>query len=238
MIGVWKRRNEQCREQAQMRASMMGLPLELGEMPDIPSYKSVPEHLRVRRFQLGKLTLMMKDRDEEMAAIRKRTIAEEQDIQAQVEVVDNATRLLTADALSTLPNESLKREGDADETGTIMEGLSPKQLDEVDPWEMDTLAKEPHDAALAAALSTDAQSSESPSAAAQSKKPIPSRVKGNKVKPAAKPMTWIEEQSETGSYGTAEDAEEEKEVLADADPEADAVEAEVKDATKTDEVRD
>eukprot|EP00971_Amphidinium_carterae_P295505 5868869-Amphidinium_carterae.1 len=111
-----------------------------------------------------------------------------------------------------------------------MEGLSPKQLADVDPWEMDALAKERHDAALAATQSADAQSSEAASATAQSRKPVPSRVKGNKVKPAAKPMTRIDEQSEAGSYGTAEDAEEEKDVLADADQEADAVEAEVEDA--------
>eukprot|EP00971_Amphidinium_carterae_P295506 5868869-Amphidinium_carterae.2 len=70
MIGVWKRRNDQRREQAHADESKHDGP-----------------------------TLGIWDREEEMEAIRKRAIAEEQAIQAQVEVADNATRLLTADAL-------------------------------------------------------------------------------------------------------------------------------------------
>eukprot|EP00971_Amphidinium_carterae_P156584 3103876-Amphidinium_carterae.2 len=77
-----------------------------GALPAIQSYKSVPEHFRDQRFQLGKLTHMMRDREEKMETIRRRAIAEEQTIQEQVEAAGNATRLLTADALNTLPNES------------------------------------------------------------------------------------------------------------------------------------
>eukprot|EP00971_Amphidinium_carterae_P135560 2685913-Amphidinium_carterae.1 len=43
MIGLWKRRNEsRRREQAQMRADMMGVPFEFGEFGDVvPYYKKV-----------------------------------------------------------------------------------------------------------------------------------------------------------------------------------------------------
>eukprot|EP00971_Amphidinium_carterae_P151848 3009699-Amphidinium_carterae.2 len=58
----------QRREQAQAVADMMGKPLEIGEFSPVPLFKKVPEHFRVRRFQLGKLKLMMRDRAEEMEA--------------------------------------------------------------------------------------------------------------------------------------------------------------------------
>eukprot|EP00971_Amphidinium_carterae_P158254 3137160-Amphidinium_carterae.5 len=77
MIGVWKRRNAARREQAQMVADMMGMPLEIGEFSAMPFYKKVPKYYRVRRFQLGKLKLMMRDRAEEMEAIRRRALEEE-----------------------------------------------------------------------------------------------------------------------------------------------------------------
>eukprot|EP00971_Amphidinium_carterae_P067030 1327054-Amphidinium_carterae.2 len=77
MIGLWKRRNTTCREQVQMIADMKGVPIEFGEFGEIPYYKKVPEYYRVRRFQLDKLKIMMRDRDEEMEAIRKRAADEE-----------------------------------------------------------------------------------------------------------------------------------------------------------------
>eukprot|EP00971_Amphidinium_carterae_P087798 1737241-Amphidinium_carterae.1 len=81
MIGLWKRRNTTRREQAQMIADMKGVPIEFGAFGEIPYYKRVPEYYRVRRFQLDKLKIMMRDRDEEMEAIRKRAADEEDAIQ-------------------------------------------------------------------------------------------------------------------------------------------------------------
>eukprot|EP00971_Amphidinium_carterae_P196392 3896775-Amphidinium_carterae.1 len=61
-----------------MIAEMNGVPLEFGEFGEMPCYKKVPEEYRVRRFQLGKWKLMMKDIEEEKAAIRRQA-AEEAD---------------------------------------------------------------------------------------------------------------------------------------------------------------
>eukprot|EP00971_Amphidinium_carterae_P172829 3425918-Amphidinium_carterae.3 len=102
MIGLWKGRNEAPREQAQMRADMMGVPLEFGEFGEMPYYKKVPEFYRVRRFQLGKLQIMLKDREEEMEAIRKRASDEEDAIAESLREAENASRHITAEALSQL----------------------------------------------------------------------------------------------------------------------------------------
>eukprot|EP00971_Amphidinium_carterae_P351880 6492318-Amphidinium_carterae.3 len=53
VIGLWKRRNETRRQQAQMRADMMGVPLEFGEFGDVPYYKKVPEVFAFDAFNLA-----------------------------------------------------------------------------------------------------------------------------------------------------------------------------------------
>eukprot|EP00971_Amphidinium_carterae_P118558 2348948-Amphidinium_carterae.1 len=92
MIGLWRRRNATRREQAQMIADMKGVPLEFGEFGETPYYKSVPEYYRVRRFQLDKLKIMMKDHDEEIEATRRRAAAEEDTIAESLHEAENASR--------------------------------------------------------------------------------------------------------------------------------------------------
>eukprot|EP00971_Amphidinium_carterae_P218524 4337540-Amphidinium_carterae.1 len=72
MIALWRLKNDHRREQAKMIAQMKGVPLEYGEFGTMPYYKKVPATHRARRFQLGKLAVMMKDiKDEEDAALRR-----------------------------------------------------------------------------------------------------------------------------------------------------------------------
>eukprot|EP00971_Amphidinium_carterae_P301400 5988450-Amphidinium_carterae.1 len=59
-----------------MVAQLKGIPLEYGEFGTMPFYKKVPVTHRVRRFQLGKLAIILKeiqdspDQEEEVAALR------------------------------------------------------------------------------------------------------------------------------------------------------------------------
>eukprot|EP00971_Amphidinium_carterae_P051710 1018069-Amphidinium_carterae.1 len=106
---------------------------------------------------------MMQDRAEEMEAIRKHALKEEQDIQAQ-------------------------HGHDLEETGTVQEGLSPKNLDDVDR----SPARERQEAQLAAAQSMDAETTNATCAASAKRIPlIAPRGKSNKAKQAAKPMVGI-----------------------------------------------
>eukprot|EP00971_Amphidinium_carterae_P234691 4657150-Amphidinium_carterae.1 len=78
MIALWRLKNDMRREQAKMVAQLKGIPLKYGEFGAMPFYKKVPVTHRVRRFQLGKLAIMLKDfKDEEDAALRSTEAASE-----------------------------------------------------------------------------------------------------------------------------------------------------------------
>eukprot|EP00971_Amphidinium_carterae_P253137 5025930-Amphidinium_carterae.1 len=55
-----------------MVAQLKGIPLEYGEFGDMPFYRKVPVTHRVRRFQLGKLAITLKEIQEEEEAALKR----------------------------------------------------------------------------------------------------------------------------------------------------------------------
>eukprot|EP00971_Amphidinium_carterae_P254192 5046168-Amphidinium_carterae.1 len=116
MIGLWRFKNDLRREQARMVAQLKGIPLEYGEFGDMPLYKKVPVTHRVRRFQLGKLAIILKElQEEEETALRSK--------EAEAEA-DPSTSL---PMMSAMPNPS----DDSLETGTMAEGLSPRDLDDV-----------------------------------------------------------------------------------------------------------
>eukprot|EP00971_Amphidinium_carterae_P068383 1354010-Amphidinium_carterae.1 len=64
-----------------------------------------------------------------MEAIHKRAELEEQAIQAEIAAAGTATRNLTADALNALPDATPQTSNDRDETGTVLDGDSPKNLE-------------------------------------------------------------------------------------------------------------
>eukprot|EP00971_Amphidinium_carterae_P106256 2104547-Amphidinium_carterae.1 len=87
------------REQAKMIAQLKGIPLEYGEFGAMPYYKKVPVTHRVRRFQLGKLAIMLKDlKDEEDAALRSTEVASE----------DSAAAVLTTQDQNPTLNDPLE----------------------------------------------------------------------------------------------------------------------------------
>eukprot|EP00971_Amphidinium_carterae_P051950 1022578-Amphidinium_carterae.1 len=99
-----------------MVAQLKGIPLEYGEFGDMPLYWKVPVTHRARRFQLGKLAIILKElKEEEEAALRNEEVADEADSQASLP------------PMSTLPIPS----ADSLETGTVADGLSPRNLDDV-----------------------------------------------------------------------------------------------------------
>eukprot|EP00971_Amphidinium_carterae_P110194 2182900-Amphidinium_carterae.1 len=55
---------------------------------------------------------MMKDRDEEIEASRRRAAAEEDAVEETLRDTENASRNITAAALSQLGNDTLQRTGD------------------------------------------------------------------------------------------------------------------------------
>eukprot|EP00971_Amphidinium_carterae_P137765 2730604-Amphidinium_carterae.1 len=125
---------------------------------------------------------MMRDRAEEMEASSRRALQEEQDIAAQVQAAGNATRNITADALSQLGDGTTPRDRDL-ETATVLEGLSPKHIDEVDEWQLDVPARERHEAQIAAVQATENETADS--ASTSKPKKLTSRGKGHKAKQAA-----------------------------------------------------
>eukprot|EP00971_Amphidinium_carterae_P244077 4846504-Amphidinium_carterae.2 len=158
MIALWKAKREFRREQAQMKAQMKGVPLEFGDFGVMPYYKKVPQTHRVRRFQLGKLKLMLKDIEEEKAAIRQCADEEADAVADSLRDAEHTSRDLTATALSQLGDETPKPSTDPDGAETVIEGGSPKHLDEVDELELDLPALQTHAAQLAALQAADGTS--------------------------------------------------------------------------------
>eukprot|EP00971_Amphidinium_carterae_P104973 2078712-Amphidinium_carterae.1 len=135
MVALWRKKNDARRDQAAMVAQLKGIPLEYGDFGTMPYYKKVPKTHRARRFQLGKLAIMLQDRkDEANANLRC--------VEAAVDAVDllvASQNLLGHDPIdaSALNAESVL--GDSIETATVAEGVSPRNLDDVqvDDSEMD-----------------------------------------------------------------------------------------------------
>eukprot|EP00971_Amphidinium_carterae_P244049 4846060-Amphidinium_carterae.1 len=98
----------------------------------MPCYKKVPEEYRVRRFQLGKLKLMMRDIEEEKAEIRRLAAEEDEAIANTLREAEHAPRHITAEALSQLGDDTVPRDNDLEETAAVAEALSPKHMGDVD----------------------------------------------------------------------------------------------------------
>eukprot|EP00971_Amphidinium_carterae_P200203 3973218-Amphidinium_carterae.1 len=138
-----------------------------------------------------------------MEATCKRALQEEQDIAAQVQAAGNVTRSITANALSQLGDATTPRDLDV-ETTTVQEGVSPKNLNDVDEWQLDQPTRERHEAQIAAVQAMESEAADSASAS-DSKTPT-SRPKGHKAKQTA--LERIPEDpttSEAGSYRSADE---------------------------------
>eukprot|EP00971_Amphidinium_carterae_P089462 1770761-Amphidinium_carterae.1 len=154
MIGLWKRKNEARREHAQMIAEMKGIPLEFEEFTSMPYYKMVPESHRVRRFQMNKLKIICRDYEEEVEANRRRVVLEQAEIEQTVREA-NATRHITAEALSHLDDNPKKRAKLNQGPPTEVEIGSPKRMKDVDEFQVDLPALEVHEAQIAALTPAD-----------------------------------------------------------------------------------
>eukprot|EP00971_Amphidinium_carterae_P126503 2506041-Amphidinium_carterae.1 len=109
MIGLWKRKNEARREHSQMIADMKEVPLKFEEFGSMPYFKRVSEQYRARRFQMNKLKTITRDCEEEAEANRRQAIAEQEAIEQTFREAGNATRRITAEALSQLDDNPKKR---------------------------------------------------------------------------------------------------------------------------------
>eukprot|EP00971_Amphidinium_carterae_P152256 3017731-Amphidinium_carterae.1 len=209
MLGLWRRKNEFRREQAKMIAQLKDVPLEFGNFGVMPYYKKVPETHRVRRFQLGKLKLMLKDLEEEKELVTE-TLREAEIASGQV----------TADALSQLGDDTENPKGSsiAVETATVADDLSPRRLDDV--VDDHSPALETHAAQLAAALQAadgaSAGSAEAPTSAATiAALHRRANEKISPVKPLSAPMAVVPEEqaqpSEAGSYRSVDETEKQDE---------------------------
>eukprot|EP00971_Amphidinium_carterae_P079543 1574087-Amphidinium_carterae.1 len=157
---------------------------------------------------------MMRDREEEMEAIRKRSVEAEKAIDDTLREAENVSRCITAEALSQLGDSTPQRAHDFDETATVKEGLSPKQIVEFDEWNVDTQAREIHEAQVAAARDLDGDASSSASASDPKVRvpQIPHRGggKNKQHKVLAAPMDTVLEDtlpSDAGSYRSIEEPE-------------------------------
>eukprot|EP00971_Amphidinium_carterae_P283772 5633860-Amphidinium_carterae.1 len=171
MIGLWKRKNEARREHAQMIADMKGLPLEFEEFKSMPYYKMVPESHRARRFQMNKLKIISRERDEEVEANRRRVAIEQAEIEQAVRNA-NATRHITAEVLSLLDDNPKKRAKLDQGPPTEGEVGSPKRMKDVDEFQVDLPALEVHEAQIAALTPADGSAA---SASEHSPLPTPRR---------------------------------------------------------------
>eukprot|EP00971_Amphidinium_carterae_P059026 1166926-Amphidinium_carterae.1 len=114
---------------------------------------------------------------------------------------------ITADALSQLGDATTPHDLDV-ETATVQEGVLPKNLNDVDEWQLDQPARERHKAQIAAVQAMDSEAADS--ASASDSKTRTSRRKGHKAKQAAKPTEPLERlpedptTSEAGSYHSAD----------------------------------
>eukprot|EP00971_Amphidinium_carterae_P107826 2134961-Amphidinium_carterae.1 len=141
MIATWRFRNDLRRQQAKMVAKLKDVPLEYGEFDEMPMYLTVPVTYRVRRFQLGKLKIILKEiQDEEDAALK------EAEKEPEVDSAD-------ADPPTSLPLVptpiTTKSSIDPPEVGSTADGLSPRRHDEVEEDD------EAHAAQVAANQSAD-----------------------------------------------------------------------------------
>eukprot|EP00971_Amphidinium_carterae_P199444 3958193-Amphidinium_carterae.1 len=218
MIGLWKLENETRREHAKMIADMMGVPLEFGEFGEMPYYKRVPEPYRVRRFQLDKLKILTKERDEEVEANRRRAAAEQAAIEQSLRDAEHATRHITAVALSHLDDGTQKSADDHDGAATVVADGSPRHLEDVDERGEDLPALETHAAQQAALQASDgaAAGSVETSASVAAIAALHRRaIKKIPAKTSTAPMEAVLEEppqpSEAGSYHSADQVEKQEE---------------------------
>eukprot|EP00971_Amphidinium_carterae_P205878 4085705-Amphidinium_carterae.1 len=121
---------------------------------------------------------------------------------------------LTADALSQLGDETPTPAADPDGAATVIEGGSPKHLDEVDELELDLPVLQTHAAKLAALQAADGASAGSAevSISAATRAALQRRAKMKiSPRPLNAPMAVVPEEqaqpSETGSYRSVEEPE-------------------------------
>eukprot|EP00971_Amphidinium_carterae_P300265 5965714-Amphidinium_carterae.1 len=173
-----------------MIAQMKDVPLEFGDFGVMPCYKKVPQTHRVRRFQLGKLKLMLKDIEEEKTKIRQRADDEADAVAESLRETQEASRNLTADALSQLGDDTPKPANDPDGAATT----HAAQL-----------------TALQAADGASAGSSEASISAATSAALQRRASKKISPRPLNAPMAVVPEEqpqpSEAGSYRSVEESE-------------------------------
>eukprot|EP00971_Amphidinium_carterae_P008819 174076-Amphidinium_carterae.1 len=93
-----------------------------------------------------------------MEAKCRRAAAEQAAIEQEVQDAQNASRDITATALSQLGDDTSKPSADPDGAETVIECNSPKHMDEVDDLETDLPALQTHAAQLAALQAADGAS--------------------------------------------------------------------------------
>eukprot|EP00971_Amphidinium_carterae_P228875 4540327-Amphidinium_carterae.1 len=118
----------------------------------MPHYKKGPVTHRVRRFQLGKLTIMLRDIKEEEDALRRRAEATFDEVEESLHPTPHSSDQGISAAPDQLQDKPENPIGDSVETATVAEGLSPRDLNDIP-------ALETHAAQLAANQAADGSAS-------------------------------------------------------------------------------
>eukprot|EP00971_Amphidinium_carterae_P171358 3397036-Amphidinium_carterae.1 len=171
MIATWRFKNDLRREQAKMIAKLKDVPLDYGEFGEMPMYLKVPVSHRFRRFQLGKLKIILRELQEaEAAALKEAKDAEE------VEMAD-------ATPSTPLPLVPMVTESTEDplEVGSTFDGLSPRHLDDVPVDDEDDAAQ------LVASQSSDGSAHSASAAIASAAHQR--KMKGQKQSPPTLPSS-------------------------------------------------
>eukprot|EP00971_Amphidinium_carterae_P283698 5632154-Amphidinium_carterae.1 len=107
-----------------MVAKLKEIPMDLGEFGEMPMYLKVPVAYRMRRYELGKLKIILKElQDEEDAALKD--AEEKQEVDSA-----NATPSTSLPLVPIVPILAKSPVG-ALEVGSTADGLSPRRLDDV-----------------------------------------------------------------------------------------------------------
>eukprot|EP00971_Amphidinium_carterae_P307292 6106647-Amphidinium_carterae.1 len=117
--------------------------------PDMPELMSVQPERRYHGFRMCKAHLISEDRLNEVTANAKRQKEEEDSIKAMKEQAEGKILQCTVEAVARLPDTTVRpqeeqdnedeEEDDDEETGTVAEGMSPKNYLEVDEMATDPL---------------------------------------------------------------------------------------------------
>eukprot|EP00971_Amphidinium_carterae_P327970 6459596-Amphidinium_carterae.1 len=135
---------------AEYRSKMMNKELIEPLTPDMPELMSVQPERRYHRFRMCKARLMSEDHMNEVAAEAKRRKEDEARIADEKEQAEGQILQCTVEAVARLhdastrpqdsdPEDEAEDDDDEDETGTVAEGMSPKNYLDVDPMASDPL---------------------------------------------------------------------------------------------------